>query len=105
MPEKISSIDDILKTWEGKEDQMLAALLVKYKKLIPKSLLDHFDSLQNAMETQTESSFVHNPANSSPVPNNNPGNGPLASQRSTMLGFMGVSKRPTQFTSNRSTTV
>jgi hypothetical protein len=59
MPEKLASIDDILKTWEGKEDQMLAAMIVKYKKLMPRSLLEHFDNLQSVLETQTESSFVH----------------------------------------------
>jgi hypothetical protein len=59
MPEKIPSLDGILDTWAGKEDQMLSSLLVKYRKIVPKDVYLHFDQLHTLVETQTESSFVH----------------------------------------------
>ena len=59
MPEKLTTIDEILVTWEGKEEQMLSALMVKYQKLLPQTLFEHFQDILNKIETQTESSFIH----------------------------------------------
>lgn len=58
LPNKLSSIDEILAKYSGREDQILPALSVKYKKIIPPSLQDHIESLQQLLETQTESSFI-----------------------------------------------
>ena len=58
MPEKIATIDHILANWNGQEDQMLSSLIVKYKKNIPPSLMEHLNMLITFMESQTESSFI-----------------------------------------------
>ena len=57
MPEKIPGLGEILQTWEGKEDQMLSHLIVKYKRQIPQSLAEHLNTLQGYVESQSESSF------------------------------------------------
>lgn len=58
MPEKIPGLGEILQTWEGKEDQMLSHLVMKYKRQIPPALNEHLETLQGYVEMQSESSFV-----------------------------------------------
>jgi hypothetical protein len=58
MPEKLPGIGEILLTWKGKEEQMLSHLITKYKRRIPPPDAEHLKTLNEYVETQTESSFV-----------------------------------------------
>ena len=51
-PEKVTGIEDILKMWVGKEDQMLSSLLTKYKKIIPQDVYERLDQLHQLIESQ-----------------------------------------------------
>ena len=62
LPEKIAGISTILNTWAGKEEQMLASLMEKYKESIPPQLNAHLELILSHLETHTESSFVKGPA-------------------------------------------
>lgn len=62
MPEKIAGISTILSTWAGKEEQMLASLMEKYRTSIPTQMSVHLEQLLSHLETHTESSFVKGPA-------------------------------------------
>lgn len=62
MPEKIAGISTILNTWAGKEEQMLASLMEKYRTSIPTQMTAHLEQLLSHLETHTESSFVRGPA-------------------------------------------
>ena len=53
-PEKVAGIEDILKMWIGKEDQMLSSLLVKYKKIIPQDVYDRLDQIHQLLENQMD---------------------------------------------------
>lgn len=57
MPEKISGIKTILKTWSGKEDAMIASLIEKYQKSMPKDALARMEQLHLLLESNTETSF------------------------------------------------
>jgi len=54
MPEKIATLDDILKIWMGKEDRMLSSLLIKYRKIVPPEMADHLEQLIAQVETHSE---------------------------------------------------
>ena len=54
MPEKIATLDDILKIWMGKEDRMLSSLLIKYRKIVPPEMADHMEQLIAQVETQSD---------------------------------------------------
>ena len=41
MPEKVDDLNNILKSWKGKEDLMLQSLMVKYHEIMPKELELH----------------------------------------------------------------
>lgn len=77
LPEKIAGINTILSTWAGKEEQMLASLMEKYRSSIPPQMNSHLEQLLAQLETHTESSFVRGPSitNNAPPP-------PAASPRS-----------------------
>ena len=62
MPEKIAGISTILSTWAGKEEEMLANLMEKYRTSIPTQMSAHLEQLIAHLETHTESSFVRGPA-------------------------------------------
>lgn len=66
MAEKTKEIDNILRTWAGKEDKMLDSLLTKYRRRMSQELYEHLENLHSFAETQTESSFVRGPAAMSP---------------------------------------
>lgn len=57
MPAKINGISTILKTWIGKEDEMLHSLVEKYEKTIPKKLMKYLQHILLLSETRTDSSF------------------------------------------------
>ena len=59
MPDKIGTLPDILRTWRGKEEQMVSSLIIKYKQSISKQMMAHLKSLIIMAETGTESSFVN----------------------------------------------
>ena len=68
MPEKIAGINTILSTWAGKEEQMLASLMEKYRTSIPAQMTAHLESVLSHLETHTESSFVRGPSITSAAP-------------------------------------
>ena len=45
MPNKLTDLDNIMASWEGKEDLMLESLIQKYKNQIPKELNLHLQKL------------------------------------------------------------
>lgn len=45
--QKIAGIPAILKAWAGKEEEMLANLVNKYKGRIPRKVLHHIDEITN----------------------------------------------------------
>eukprot|EP01036_Dinobryon_divergens_P031668 gene31668-41111_t len=55
MPNKVdnAAFDQILRLWGGKEDQMIASLVEKYKGAIPSHMMLHLDQLQSILETQS----------------------------------------------------
>jgi hypothetical protein len=64
MPNKVNGIPTILKTWSGKEEEMLHSLIEKYEKEgkdIPKKLNKYFQHIFTLLETQTDSSFRKSP--------------------------------------------
>jgi len=61
MPEKIAGINTILSTWAGKEEQMIASLMEKYRASIPAQMSTHLEQLLSHLETHSESSFVRGP--------------------------------------------
>jgi hypothetical protein len=63
MPGKVNGISTILKTWAGKEEEMLGSLIEKYEKQIPKKLMKYLQHVMNLLETKTESSFHHKGGN------------------------------------------
>jgi hypothetical protein len=48
-----AAFDQILRLWGGKEDQMIASLVEKYKGAIPSHMMLHLDQLQSILETQS----------------------------------------------------
>jgi hypothetical protein len=67
MPNKVNGIPTILKTWSGKEEEMLHSLIEKYEKEgkdIPKKLNKYFQHIFSLLETQTDSSFRKSPKSS-----------------------------------------
>lgn len=54
MPEKIAEIPIILKTFKGKEDEMLGSLLTKYKKQMSADLYEYLENLHATFETRSE---------------------------------------------------
>ena len=48
-----AAFDQILRLWGGKEDQMIASLVEKYKAVIPSHMMLHLDQLQSILETQS----------------------------------------------------
>ena len=61
MKGKVAGIPTILKTWVGKEDEMVSSLMNKYEKTIPKKLLKYLQHVIQLTESRTDSSFRHPP--------------------------------------------
>ena len=50
-PDKLPYLNEMLVHHEGREEQMLSHLMMKYKRIIPESLANHLDTLQGFLET------------------------------------------------------
>jgi hypothetical protein len=53
-PDKLPFLDEMLTANEGREEQMLSHIMMKYKRIIPESLANHLDTLQGFLETHSE---------------------------------------------------
>jgi hypothetical protein len=53
LPERLPFLDEILQANQGREEQMLSHLMMKYKRVIPESLANHLDTLQGFLETHS----------------------------------------------------